>query len=257
VARIADAPAELVDRADFVFFGTVRRVGASNVAQVTPAADVAVVSAEDVLVAPHSVGEVAGRELTVRVSRDVAPRTRALFFATTWIISDEIAVLELDRLEGQLDRGTLRQRVLDQRLRWFDDVLAERLTLADVVVRGRVRSVAAVEVPPRERRRGVAWWHVADVEVLDVLKGRPAPTVRVAFLDPRPPRWHDAPILVAGEEGVWLLRAAAATPEWRDLPHVPKGAYSAVSPHDFHAPAAFDRIHALVQLDPSLTKGES
>jgi len=87
--------------------------------------------------------------------------------------------------------------------------------------------------------------------VLDVLKGRPSPTVRVAFLDPRPPRWYDAPLFTEGQEGLWLLRMVEHTREWRELETVPKGAYSALHPLDAQAPSLFGRVHALTQLSTS------
>jgi hypothetical protein len=254
VPRSVALPVETIRAAEFVFFGTVRRLQASNVAQVEPEDDVAIVRADDVIISPHSVGEVARRDLTVRLSRKAKAGDKGLILGSTWIIGDEIAIIELDRLTGRLDRVGIRESVLDERLRFLDERLVERVARADVVVRGRVQSVSTVAVPPKQQRRGVAWWHVASIEVLDVLKGHPDATARVAFLDPRPPRWHDAPMLAVGQEGVWILRTAARTPEWRDLPAVPKNVYSALDPLDYQSSASFERMYALLRLNPQASR---
>lgn len=246
----AELPVETIRTAEFVFFGTVRRLQASNVAQVEPADDVAIVRADDVIISPHSVGEIARRDVTVRLSRKAKAGEKGLIVGSTWIISDEIAIIELDRVSGRLDQTGLRSLVLEERLRFLDEQLLERVATADVVVRGRVQSVSTVEVPAKQRRRGVSWWRVASLEALDVLKGQPDATVQVAFLDPRPPRWYDAPMLAVGQEGVWILRSSERTPEWRDLPAVPKNVYSALSSLDYQGSATFDRIYALLRLNP-------
>jgi len=241
--------AESVRAAEFAFFGTVRRLGASNVAQVEASSDLAIVRADEVVVAPQSLGDIARRDLTVRLSSSARVGAKALFLASSWVVSDEIAVMELARVSGRLDRRALREAVLEEKLRAFDDQLLARIAAADAVVRGRVSNVSTIEIPPKQRDdEDFAWWRIATVEVLDVLKGRPEPIVRVAFLDPRPPQWFDAPVFSEGQEGIWFLRKTEHTPEWREVESAPKGAYSALHPLDYQAAGLFARIHALTQL---------
>jgi hypothetical protein len=242
----SQVPADTVRAAEFVFFGTVKRIGASNVAQVEGSSDVAIVRAEEVIVAPPSLGDVTRRDLTVRLSSSAKVGSKALFFASSWVLSDEIAVIELARVSGRFDRGGLRDVVLREKLSAFDDELLARIASADVVVRGRVGKVSTIEIPPEQRDdEELAWWRVAMVEVLDVLKGRPEPTVRIAFLDPRPPRWFDAPIFAEGQEGIWFLRTIEHTPEWSEIETVPERAYTALHPLDYQAPGLFAHIHTL------------
>jgi hypothetical protein len=161
-------------------------------------------------------------------------------------LSDEIAVSEIARVSGRLDRGSLRDAVLREKLSALDDQLLARIASADVVVRGRVTKVSTIGIPPEQRDdEDLAWWRMAVIEVLDVLKGRPEPTVRIGFLDPRPPRWFDAPIFAEGQEGIWLLRVIEHTPEWREIESVPEGAYTALHPLDYQAPGLFAHIHTL------------
>ncbi len=166
------------------------------------------------ILAPQSLGNISRRDLTVRLKSNARVGTKALFLASTWVVSDEIAVIELARVSGRLDRSALRKEILEEKLRALDDALLARIAVADVVVRGRVTQVSTIEIPTSQRHHeDLAWWRIANIEVLDALKGRPEPTVRVAFLDPRPPRWFDAPLFSEGQEGIWFLRKGEHTPE--------------------------------------------
>jgi hypothetical protein len=251
-SRLSD---ESVRAAEFAFFGTVRRLAASNVSQVEASDDVAIVRADEVVLAPPSVGDIAKRDITVRLSTRAKIGAKALFLASSWIVSDQIALIELARVSGRLDRGALREAIFQEKLRASDDELIARIAVADVVVRGRVSNVSTIEIPPERRHdEDLAWWHLASVEVLGVLKGRPEVTVRVAYLDPRPPRWFDAPVFSEGQEGIWFLRKAESTSELRDAEAVPEGAYSALDPLDYQAAGLFARIDTLTQLSRSRRK---
>jgi hypothetical protein len=243
---ISQLPADTIRAAEFVFFGTVKRLDASNVAQVEASSGIAIVRADEVIVAPPGMGDITRRDLTVRLSSSAKVGSKALFFASSWTLSDEIAVIELARVSGRLDRGALRETVLQEKLSAFDDELLVRINSSDVVVRGQVTKVSTIEIPPDQREdEDLAWWRVAIVEVLDVLKGQPEPTVRIAFLDPRPPRWFDAPIFAEGQEGIWLLRRIEQTPEWREIETVPERAYTALHPLDYQAPGLLLHMHTL------------
>jgi hypothetical protein len=240
-----------VRAAEFAFFGTVRRLAASNVPQVEPSSAVAVVRADDVILAPASVGDIAGRDLTIRLSCP-APKVgqKALFLGSSWMLGDEIAIVEVARITGRIDRRQLRTAILEEKLRQFDEELLARVVVAAVVVRGRVAALSTIEIPPERRGdEDLAGWQIASVQVLDILKGQPEPTLHVAFLSPRPPRWYDAPIFCEGQEGIWLLRKAAQIPEWEELDGVPEGAYGALHPLDYQAAGLFSRIHALSLLE--------
>jgi hypothetical protein len=52
-------PGESVRAAELAFFGTVKRLATSNVAQVEAAGDTAIVRADEVVLAPQSLGDIA------------------------------------------------------------------------------------------------------------------------------------------------------------------------------------------------------
>src|SRR4051794_13025471 len=106
--------------APFVFFGTVRRAGGSNVELLEgdeyPSA---IVQVDEVLAAPEAVGDLTGREITVQLSDGKSPSrgSRHLFVATSLQFGDEIAVAEIMRVPHRVRvEQELRRAVLEARL---------------------------------------------------------------------------------------------------------------------------------------------
>lgn len=236
---------DVVRTAPFVFFGVVRRRGTAK-DQPT-----AVVGIEEVIVAPPTLGDLTGREITIGLAKP-SPRVgrRMLFFASSLVYGAELSVTELARAAPGRGGPTLRAQVLDERLEQHDDRLRERLRLAEVVVYGRVASVepaAAEENADGEPPSGEAApaWRVAELLVWRIVKGRASRSPRVLYPFPRTQRWPDVPLFLEGQEGVWLLQTAT-----RDELHRPPavaGAFVALDSLDFHAPAALARIQLLVK----------
>src|SRR5687768_3233866 len=102
--------------APFVFVGTVRRPGGSNVELLDVESEPsAVVRVDEVVTAPEAVGDLTGREVTLRLSEAPEPArgSRHLFMATSLQFGDEIAVREIARVphrraaEAQLRRAVV------------------------------------------------------------------------------------------------------------------------------------------------------
>jgi hypothetical protein len=236
----------VVRSAPFVFFGVVRRSGAAKDDQ-----PMAVVRVDEVVVAPPTLGDLTGQEITVDLAQ-AAPRAgrRMLFFASSLVYGAELAVTELARATPGRSAAALRAEVLEERLEQYDDRLRERLRLAELVVYGRIASVRPVageqasdaEPPPGEAAPA---WRVADLLVWRILKGQAAQSPRVVYPFPRTQRWADVPLFLEGQEGVWLLQPAGRD-ELHRPPAVP-GAYAALDSLDFHTPGALARIQLLLK----------
>ena len=252
-------PPELLEAArtaPFVFFATVRRPGGSQVEMLeSEEYPTAIVRVDEVIGAPEAVGDVTGREITVRLSdpRGLRRGSRHLFVATSLQFGDQIAVTEVGHLPvpRRVERQ-VRGAVLDQKLRQFDEALEERLRLASTVVYGvvlRVESVTPEAGGPAETLGEAApGFRAAELRAWRTLKGRPDEEPRVIFPFPRTQKWSEVPLFVEGEEGVWILQAARgqtlAAGEVK-VPDIP-GGFTALDPLDFQAPGLLGRIEVLL-----------
>lgn len=242
--------------APFVFFATVRRPGGSQVEMLeSEEYPTAVVRVDEVISAPEAVGDVTGREITVRLSdpRGLRRGSRYLFAATSLQFGDQIAVTELAHLPvpRRVERQ-VRGALLDEKLRQFDEALEERLRLASTVVYGvvlRVESVTPEARGPAETVGEAApGFRAAVVRAWRTLKGRPDEEPRVIFPFPRTQKWSEVPLFVEGEEGVWILQAARGQTLAAGsikVPDVP-GGFTALDPLDFQAPGLLGRIELLL-----------
>ena len=245
--------------APFVFFGTVRRPGGSNVEMLEgDEYATAIVRVDELIVAPEAIGDITGREVTVHLSDAAAPSrgSRHLFMATSLQFGEEIAVTEIGRVPHQRRvEQQLRREVLDAKLRDLDEAMAERLRIAATVIYGvvlRIEPVGAAETGRAAEPVGEAepGFRAAVLRPWRTLKGRPDDEPRVIFPFPRTQKWSEVPLFVEGMEGVWILQdpgggtLAAGKVDVPDLPN----AFTALDPLDFHAPGLLARIEVLLAI---------
>ncbi|WP_262060962.1 hypothetical protein [Streptomyces sp. STR69] len=243
---------EWVHGAQYVFRGTVLEVGTNNLTGVESDPRMAVVHVEDVLLAPRTLGDLTGSDVTVYVAEDhpVEPGENSVFFGASWHYGAHLGVVEVGRVAADdKDLPSLQDVVLDARLAQLDEELLARLDGAELVVYGRVLQVADAE--PEDEDEPADWdapeWHTAEVRVGRILKGSPPPHIRVAFPLGGDRSWEASPQYFAGQEGVWLLSRAEERPDH----------YSALDPLDFHAASDVERISTLLWIRPgrSHTRG--
>jgi hypothetical protein len=248
---------EVVSSSPFVLACTVKRLGASNVTVVPAAGNTAVLRVDDVIWAAPMLGMRRGSEITVRLTRGTAKvGLKAVFFATSWIYGDVIAVEEVDRLHlgARLDAKAVRRAVAAARLALADDAVVARLAEAPVVIGGHISKVEpagkAVAEPDDPQ------WHVALVAVQSIEKGKvTSPEVKVFFPANPDGRWETAPKFHVGQEGFFILREARSLEaigegerrprERRKREPVPDG-YTALDPLDYQLPNQAERLRALL-----------
>jgi len=249
-------PRELLSAArtaPFVFFGTVRVPGGSNVELLeSDEYPSAVVRVDDVIAAPEAIGDLTGREVTIHLSQSarLARNSRHMFIATSLQFGDEIALAEVARVPHRRQvEQQLRRAVLDERLNDLDEAQAERLRLATVVVYGvvaRIESISAEAAEPVGE--AVPGFRAAVLKVWRMLKGTPDEDPRVIFPFPRTQKWSEVPVFVEGIEGVWILQPASGQDLGPGRPRVPAvaNAFTALDPLDFHTPGMLARLEALL-----------
>jgi hypothetical protein len=248
---------EAVRREPFVFFGTVRSSRGSNVESLNREdIPTAVLHVDDVVSAPHTLGDIVGRDITVRLAGPV-PRAgqRLLIAASSLVYSEALAVDEVARAAPGRRTEQLRRQVFDERIRQMDDDLRARLAMAKLVVYGRVESSAPYSpesgsAGPPAVGEAAPSWRVANVLVWRFLKGSRPERPRVVFPYERTQKWSEVPLLIPESEGIWLLHELghwrAQNPAWQ--PPLVIDGFEAPDPLDFQAPSAIDRLRLLLQL---------
>ncbi len=242
--------------APFLFFGTVRRPGGSNVELLeSDEYPSAIVRIDAVIAAPEAVGDLSGREVTVHLSGGESParNSRHLFMATSLQFGEEIAVAELGRVPYQRQaEAPLRRTVIEDRLRAIDEAQAERLRRATTVIYGVVVRIEPVmpegRGPPEAVGEAAPSFRAAVLKVWRTLKGQPDEEPHVIFPFPRTQKWSEVPLFVEGIEGVWILQAAQGQTIGAGkvkVPELPNG-FTALDTLDFHAPGVLGRLELLL-----------
>lgn len=252
-------PPELLSAAraaPFVFFGTVRKAGGSNVELL--AGDEhrsAVVHVDDVLTSPEAIGDISGREVTLQLSEGRAPArgSRHLFMATSLQFGAEIALRETARVPRGRIEQELRRAIADEKLREQDVALAARLEAAAAVVYGVVLGIEQIDAEaagaPEPHGEAKPGWRAARLKVWRTLKGDAGEgEPRVVFPFPRTQKWSEVPLFVEGVEGIWILQPASGQTIAAGKVAVPAaaGGFTALDPLDFQAPGLIARIDALL-----------
>jgi hypothetical protein len=257
-AALSPKLAEAARSAPFVFFSTVRQPGGSNVEALDREEEpTAVVHVDEVVVAPQSLGDITGRDVTVRLLPGPGPRRgqRVLFMASSLVYGNELGVAEIAHVAPGRRAGRMREQILEDKLHQQDSELVTRLGSAEVVVYGRVESIEpfvpeSAATPLQPIGEAAPSWRIADLLVWRVLKGQPQTGPRVVFPFPRTQRWPEVPLFVEGQEGIWLLHSLAdrePTVKAGQPPSVANG-FEAPDELDFHAPGLRRRIQLLLQI---------
>lgn len=233
--------AAVARKAPFALVGTVRKVGASNVSTVPADENTAVVRVDEVVASPTRFGDLAGQEITLRLSRGARRGQKALFLATSHAYGEGVVLDELDRVPPR-EAQRIGAEVVAEKRDQYDADLIKRLQAADLVVYAKVTAVGPLATGD------VPGWLVAELLVWRILKGDPPSPTRVLFPFPRSQKFRDAPQFVEGQEGVWILHAIDRVR--RDLGRIAppklKGAFAALDELDVHSPAGGRLIRLLL-----------
>ncbi len=201
---------QLLDRANFVFVGTVVQKGASNLSSVAKSPQTTLVRVDRVMHGTPLLSEMVGQVITVRSLRaaDHQLGQVSTFFLDMDAFGESASGVEIGRFTQQAGDGDRHGRlVAEARGIRNDRDLNHRLKMAEQVVQGRVTSVEPANIDERVSEHA-AHWYKAVIEVQSVIKGQPGTkTVTMFFPTSEDRVWKDAPHYEMGQEGVWLLHA--------------------------------------------------
>jgi hypothetical protein len=230
----------------FIFRGTVDQLEGSTLSQLPAHEHTAVVNVREVILAPDTLDDFAGRKITVLLAtpeKDKAGED-AVFFTTSWLYGDGLAVIEQGHVGAAKVRAVKREvAAIIAEMR--DEELQARLGRASLVVLGKVRDTRPhkSERPQPVTEHAPDWWD-AEVAVESVEKGKLAKDLVVVLFAARTDEfWSDSPKFTEGQEGVWILQRNQKERGW---PVMREPGLTAVSPLDFHPRTELDRIRKLL-----------
>jgi hypothetical protein len=246
---------DLSRRASFVFRGSVKAVGKSNLDGVEPDDRMATVRVDEVVVAPPILGDLTGKTVTVYLesSKGVKANDQATFFATSWNYGKNIGVIEIGRTNTPANE--LRQSAIEERLLEHDAQLEARIRRAELVISGRVLSTFRTDrrdLPGIDER--IEWW-MAEMWIGTVEKGTPPKQLHIFYPIGGDREWGPVPKCYPGQIGVWLL-GPVSEPDAverkrerrgkKDKENGREDKLMALDPLDYQAISALPRIQTLL-----------
>jgi hypothetical protein len=207
---------DLLQRSPISFTGTVERLGASSVPEIsTVDGRTAIVLVDHVLHSPPAFAHLAGTQVTVQLAAGTDPPAvggRLAFFASGLAFGGGLAVAEVGRLPVSEVEPYIASAAAGSVPTPFSDL--ERAQKVEQL-RGHAASAAAVVVGTVASLRQATtgrisehdphWW-IATLDVRHVEQGDVAAAqIDVLYPNSRDVRWHDKPKPAAGQNGVWIL----------------------------------------------------
>jgi hypothetical protein len=222
--------------ARFVFKGTVQKLKAATMREITANDRTVVVRVDEVIQAPESLSHYAGQNITVLLAgkKRFKKGQQAVFYTNGVVYGDSIVVQSVDehavdKMPAAITMAATSDPVKNLRTK---DIQA-RLATADAVVSGRVTSIrmpsdivastaigftsSNVTSPISEHDPD---WRIGEIQIDQVHQGsHKGKTAEIRFPSSQDVMWHDAPKLRPGQEGFFILHrsqkvaaAAAAAP---------------------------------------------
>lgn len=237
----------LTRQSQFVFRGTIEKLEASTFPELHGHEPTAIVKVAEVLHAPSTLDDFTGREVTVLLNEPerVEPGQEAVFFATSWLYGESIAVVDVGRVSGA-GVDTARKAVPEVIRRMDEERLQDRLARASLVIVGKVRETRPHKSEKRQpiTEHAPDWWE-AFVVPRSVEKGRAAEGQEVPVLFPASTdeMWIDSPKFEAGQSGIWILQRNQKERGW---PAMRETGLTALDPLDFQPQSQLERVRELL-----------
>lgn len=239
----------LVERASFVFAGTVTSLGASSLRALPARSNQAVVRFDRKFLVNPVLGNLVGRPITVQLASQapasvpLKPGERLIFFTTAWVHGEEIAVTELAHVADNAANEQEVARIVES---LPERHLSDRIRSAVLIVHGEVSRIARATDVPRSGSEHDPYWMRAIIKVIAILKGSAGGTKAkgpkaktetvdllfpgsgdIAFRNvPRPSLHQEAVFLLHSGSGKFIPESAHIAPDPADIQ--PPGKVSAI-----------------------------
>ena len=253
----------LAQQARFVFRGTVQKLNAATMREVSADKRAAIVRVDEVIHAPEVLSHYAGQNITVLMSgkKKLKKGQQSVFFTNGVMFGDSVAVEALDYHD--LDKMPAAMAVASgdpvKNLAARD--VQTRFERADVVISGTVTSIRLPSDVVTTIALGAAEpasmgpisehdpdWRIGEIQIDQVHKGNhKGKTCQLRFPSSTDVMWQSAPKFRPGQEGFFLLHKTAKEPIAANAaPAEDTGEYVAFHPADFQPLDEPDGIRNLI-----------
>lgn len=203
---------ELVQKASFVFRGTVQRLNASTLPEIGDTSKTAIVRVDDTLRSPKPLSHYNGQEITVWSEAPLTAGEQAVFYTNPWLFGNAgPAVKSIGHMDAT-DTMAAAMHPSDDPVANLESRRAQQqFDSSEIVVRGMVTKVEMAG--PRaaiNTREHDPDWRVATIHISENYKGGVAGSdVVVRFPASYDRAWHRIPKLKVGDHGLFMLHKAS------------------------------------------------
>jgi hypothetical protein len=249
VVTVAVEP-DLVDRATFIFKGTVLSTGQSSVRILEGRPGLAIARFDQAFRVNPMLGDLTGHRITVGTppGSELRKGEQLIFFANSWVHSEAIAV----SLIAQVPADARTEVEIERALKALPALYLERrVASAGAIVQGTVERVARANIDQPISEHAADWMR-AEIKVQTVLKGPAAKEddgpsaqaredagLEVFFPADKDDRWQTWPKLSKGQRGIFLMHRPPLGP-------LPGSAWSVPDPDDVQPVSAAKTIKKLI-----------
>ncbi len=250
---------DMAAQSRFVFRGTVQKLNAANIPDVSDTSNTAIVKVDETIQAPKSLSHYTGREITVKLADpgSVKVGDEVVFFTNAWLFGNVgVAVQSIGHHPAGPETFALRTTEGDPISNLEDRDTRAHYNEADMVVSGTIVSVRLPGGGPGglTTREHDPDWREAVVSVDKVHKGdQSKKEIVVRFPASYDRMWHHAPKLQVGQRGYFLLHRGGAEATAQARTATGGGApdyYTVLHPEDFELGDHPGRIQKILSQVP-------
>lgn len=192
----------------FIFTGSVEGVARSTLSLLPAGSRTAIIHVDHIHYAPDDLQDQADQSVTLLFAEEFTarPSQRWVFFTTPILFGETMAAREVGRVEVPDDHEALQEMIARVTAEMREEEVRVHVRSADAIVRGRVLSVRRVSEATAltASEHDPDWW-AAVVHVIRSIKGDHKGEITVRYPNSHDIRWHRAPKLHEGQEGIFML----------------------------------------------------
>ncbi len=233
-----------IAKSNFIFYGTIIKMNASNIGVTTPGTT-AIVRVEKVIDAVDPYQLMEGKEITVLLASAANRKENMaqVFYTTGWYYGKTLGVKEVPNGQVKNLQDGLKEKIARERINIHNDSLKAELKRAVLVIKGVVN-----ESDIREKENNALEsehnpeYRKALIQIQTVLKGQTtAKQVTVYYSGSDDVMWSNSPKLSKGQEGIFLLQL-------RQGPSIfPARGYTVLDKRDVQSPNNLETVRSLLK----------
>jgi hypothetical protein len=185
------------------------------------------------------------RAMTFQSDMDALVK-QAGFIFHSWIIGNNLGIIEVGRMEAPASSDTLRQQNAEAKQRPADQKLQQRLAQAAMVIVGKVTGIKQGPQPDIFSEHNPDLWE-AKLQIKSVELGPSTQrTVTILYANSIDVVWVRSPKFKKGQEGIWILHRDQAV-DWKRGSRLPVESLTALDSEDFLPLNQLERVQRLLK----------